>query len=831
MMSHSERETEGFSPDTATAPKAKPRKKIFKRLLLIVGLLLAVLLVVAVGAGLWFYAQLRASLPQLSGEVVVPGLEVPVTIERDGLGIPAIRAANRLDVARGLGFLHAQERFFQMDLMLRKRSAGEVAALMGPHPVYWDRQLRAHRFREQARRVLTRLPAAQRALVDAYTEGVNAGLGALEAKPFEYLVLRVDPEPWLPEDTLLAVITMFVELQRFTRDYEEGLDFMSSIMPAEMVEFLAPAGTEWDAPIVGEALVAPPIPPAAVFDLRQRDQSAALMGGNNEPTGGRLLAGSNAWTVADEYTAGEGALLANDIHLDIQVPNIWYRASFVWPAEDGSGDEHRVTGITLPGTPAMVVGSNGRIAWGFTSSLIDATDLIVLELDPNDENAYLTPQGPMPFERHTETIEVAHAPSQTVELRQTIWGPVIGEDRRGRPRVQRWVVHEDDALNLAITELETATNVDEAVEIAHRSGAPAQNFHVVDDSGRTAWTFLGRLPNRVGFDGRLPSSWADGTRRWDGLLPLEEVPTIVDPESGRLWSANQRVLSDEELAKLGDGGYRLGARARQIRDALFALEAATAEDMVKLQLDVRAPFFERWRELLLRILTPEAMADHPQRAELRRLAENWDGVATADSVGYRLVRGFRSFALRQVFGPLTASLTAENPEFNYQQLIDQAEGPLWRLVTEQPPHLLDPRFASWDEQLLAGVDTMLAYYESAGDGVALADRRWGQANPSWHVHVFSGNVPFAALWLDMPHVGQPGDRYMPRTQRFSFGATLRMVVTPGREEEGFAIMACGQSGHPLSPHYRDTYEAWRRGETAPFLPGPPVHTLTLQPPG
>lgn len=828
MMSNSERESVASQP--ATAPSAKPRKKIFKRLLLIVGVLIAVVLLVALGAGLWFHGQVRASLPQLTGEVVVPGLEAPVVIERDHLGIPTIRAANRLDVARGLGFLHAQERFFQMDLMLRRRSAGEIAALMGPATLVWDRQIREHRFREQARRVLAQLPAAQRDLVDAYTEGVNAGLGALEAKPFEYLVLRVDPEPWLPEDTLLTVISMFVELQRFTRMYEEGLDFMNSMMPAEMVEFLAPVGTEWDAPITGEAMVSPPIPPAAVFDLRQRDQNAAH-GGQNELAGAGLLAGSNAWTVADELTAGDGAILANDIHLDIQVPNIWYRASFVWPAEDGSGDEHRITGITLPGTPAMVVGSNGRVAWGFTSSLIDATDLIVLELDPNDDNAYLTPQGPMPFKRYTETIGVAHAPSETVEVRQTHWGPVIGEDRLGRLRAQRWVVHEDEAVNLAIIELETATTVDEAVDIAHRSGAPAQNFHVVDDSGRTAWTFLGRLPNRVGFDGRLPTSWTDGTRRWDGLLPVEEVPTIIDPESGRLWSANQRVLSDEGLAKVGDGGYRLGARARQIRDSLFAIEAATVEDMVNLQLDVRALFYDRWQGLLLRILTPEAVAANPQRDELRRLAESWDGYATADSAGYRMVRGFRSFTFRQVFGPLTASLTAENPQFDFQLLVDQAEGPLWRLVTEQPPHLLDPRFASWDDLLLAAADTMLAYYANMGDGVALADRRWGEANPSWHVHVFSQGIPFASRWISMPHVDQPGDRFMPRAQRLTYGATLRMVITPGREEEGFAIMPGGQSGHPLSPHYRDTYEAWRQGETAPFLPGPPVNTLTLQPSG
>ncbi|HEV2844927.1 MAG TPA: penicillin acylase family protein, partial [Thermoanaerobaculia bacterium] len=334
---------------------------------------------------MWFRGRMRASLPQLDGERALAGLSAPVEVERDDLGVPTVRGASRVDIARAIGFLHAQDRFFQMDL-LRRQSAGELAEIIGAPALETDREHRVHRFRTRARRVQEAAPPADRALLAAYTEGVNAGLAALGEKPFEYLALRVDPAPWRPEDSILVVYSMFIELHDEDGSNESELGTLRDTLPREMFEFLAPAGTEWDAPIAGEAFATPPIPGPEVFDIRKRPAVARPKAASLRPESsweeddGRAAIGSNNWAVAGSHSADGRALLANDMHLDIRVPNTWYRASFARP--DGAGGTLRMTGVTLPGVPAIVVGSNGHVAWGFTNSYGDWTDLVELEVDP-----------------------------------------------------------------------------------------------------------------------------------------------------------------------------------------------------------------------------------------------------------------------------------------------------------------------------------------------------------------------------------------------------------------------------------------------------------------
>src|SRR5436305_3156871 len=236
-----------------------------RRILLLLILLLAVPAVVV----LWFHHRLTASLPQLDGERRVAGLSAPVEVERDELGVPTIRAESRLDAARALGFLHAQDRFFQMDL-LRRQAAGELAEIFGRAAVKVDRRHRVHRFRALAERIVASSPPEERALLAAYTEGVNAGLSSLGGKPFEYLALRVDPAPWRPEDSILAVHAMFFELNDDRGRRESALGMLRDTLPAPMFELMAAPGTEWDAPLVGSTFVTPPIPGPEVFDLRDR---------------------------------------------------------------------------------------------------------------------------------------------------------------------------------------------------------------------------------------------------------------------------------------------------------------------------------------------------------------------------------------------------------------------------------------------------------------------------------------------------------------------------------------------------------------------------------
>jgi penicillin amidase len=785
-----------------------------------------VIVLLAAGA-LWAWSRVRASLPELDGERAMAGLSAPVTIERDALGVPTIRAESRLDAVRALGFLHAQDRFFQMDL-LRRQAAGELAELIGPAVIDADREHRVHRFRAVARRVVAQAAPEDRAIFEAYAAGVNEGLASLGTAPFEYLALLVDPAPWKTEDSILTVFAMFFELHDEDGSGEAELGLLHDTLPPEMFEFLAPPGTEWDAPLVGEAFGNPPIPGPEVFDLRKPaalPKAAAFRRQRPREEGEPYaLAGSNNWAVAGAHTADGRALLANDMHLGISVPNTWYRASIVRP--DGAGGALRMTGVTLPGGPAVVVGSNGHVAWGFTNSYGDWTDLVVVEVDPNDPKSYRTPQGPRRFTWTTETIKVKGGEDVGLEVRETIWGPVIDTDPRGRPRALAWTAHHPEAVNLRISGIEAARNLDEAVAVANQCGIPPQNFTVVDSTGRVGWTIIGRMPRRIGFDGQVPTSWADGSRGWNGWLTPEEMPRVIDPPGGRVWTANARVVGGEMLAKLGDGGYDLGARSRQIRDGLLALPKATPRDLLAIQLDDRALFQERWRNLLLQTLTPEAVGNAPRRRELRRLLEaTWTGRASVDSVAYRMTRTFRNFLLEQVFTSLTGQ--GDTPEEQRFGPTRQFEGPLWRLVTERPPHLLDPKFESWDEQLLAAADAMLEYYEEQGR--SLGDLTWGDRNTTRIRHPLSQAVPALSGWLDMPARQLPGDEDMPRVQGPGFGASERLVVSPGQEEKGFFHMPVGQSGHPLSPFYQAGHKAWEEGEPTPFLPGPAVHTLRLSP--
>ncbi len=814
-------------------PKLQRTLRVALRVFLIT-LGVAVLLLVA--SGLWLRHHLGQSLARLDGEIEIAGLVADVTIERDELGVPTIRGENRSDVARGLGFLHGQERFFQIDL-IRRKAAGELAELVGAAALPLDRRVRIHRFRARARAIVAAMEDADRQLLDAYVEGVNAGLDALDAPPFEYLVLGTEPKPWSGEDSLLAGYAMYLDLQGNGGHRESVYGLAHDLLPPALYEFLAARGTEWDAPIDGEMLATPAIPAPEDFDLRalgatelevaRRDAPEKMSGPDLQPTVIERDAGigSNNWAVAGAHTTHGGPLLAPDLHLGPAVPNLWYRASLPFPAPTPPGRERRVTGVTLPGVSAVMAGSNGDVAWGFTNSYGDWTDLVILEADPEDPDAYLTPDGPKRFERHQEVLRTADGGEEVLEVVETIWGPVWDTDHRGRQRALRWVAHDDRAVNFTVQWLESTSNLEEAMTVANRAGTPAQNFTVADRHGRVGWTIMGPMPRRFGHDGWLPSSWADGSRGWDGWLWPEEYPRVIDPESGRIWTANSRIVGGSMYELLGDGGYDIGARGKQIRDGLMAVERAGENDLLAIQLDDRALFLERWRELLLEVLTPEATAADPRRAELRRLALTWNGRASIDSAAYRLVRAFRLELRDQVFEALTARIKDVDDGFRYTRL-GQKEGPLWQLASTRPAHLLNPRFDDWQAQFLAAVDAILDdLLEGGGE---LAERTWGARNQVRVRHPLSRFMSFASRWLDMPTMPLPGDNNMPRVQGTTFGASERMVVSPGREEEGFFHMPTGQSGHPLSPHYGNGHRAWMEGQPTSFLTGATVHTVILK---
>jgi penicillin amidase len=773
----------------------------------------ATLFVLAAMAG-WLWYLFAASLPTLDGVVRIDGLSAPVRVERDGLGIPTITAANRVDLARATGFVHGQDRFFQIDT-LRRHPAGELSALFGEAALEEDKRIRLHRFRARARERLKAASPRERELLRAYAEGVEAGRRALWRQPWEYMLLRADPAPWSEEDSLLVVLAMYHMLQFSGVGHEQAQALAEDVLPQALAKFLSPEGSPWDAPMVGGALPGPAIPDAKEIDLRI--DPARWAPGPLVLTPLPVRPGSNNWAVAGARTRHGGAIVANDMHLGLRVPHIWYRARFVW--REG-GEEHQVTGVTLPGTPAMVVGSNTHVAWGFTNTEGDFTDLVLLG-ESEDVTA------------HQETIEVSGGRPVTLKVEETRYGPVLDRDHKGRRRALRWLAHDPDAVNLNLMGMETARTLEEALAIAPACGSPAQNLVVADRRGGVAWTVIGKFPRRVGFDGSVPAEW-NGERRWDGYLPPADYPRIVKPAEGILWTANNRVVGEPWQARLGRMNYDHGARAMQIRDGLRSRQALDEGDMLAIQLDDRALFLDRWQRLLLDVLTPGACRDDARLQALRREVVGWGARASVESVGFRAVRRWRAVVTQTVLSSLTAPCRKADPRFQAGRLSANTEESVWQLVTKRPAHLLPPGYASWETLLLGATGAVLTDVQgkSAGFEPALAAYTWGAANTSRVRHPLSPALGPLAGWLrlDMPAEPLPGDaRGMPRIQMQAEGASQRMAVSPGREDEGYFHMPAGQSGHPLSPHYRDGHEAWARGQATPFLPGAARHTVELRP--
>ena len=779
-------------------------------------------------AGGWFYLRMQASLPQLDGPATVAGLTAGVTIDRDSLGVPTITGANRADVARALGWVHAQERFFQMDLM-RRKAAGELAEVVGAAALGLDKAARMHGFRALARGAVARATAEERAVVEAYTAGVNAGLAALSEKPFEYLALRVSPQPWRAEDCGLVSYAITLDMQPDPVGYERMLGTLRETLGAEALAFFVPLIGPRDAALDGSTAPLAKIPPAQAINLRRAGAATpAKVSGLAPGAGERELPGSNAFALAGAHTASGVAMLANDMHLRLGLPNTWYRAALVWTDE---GTQRRVVGATLPGTPSLIVGSNGRVAWGVTAAQIDTCDLVVVQTGISPE-LYRVPgrEALAQIEVRPETILVKGGEPVVMEYRWTVWGPIVGADEKDRPIAQRWIAHEPEAINFGFFGFETAPNTAAAVAVAQRSGVTPLNVLIVDSAGEIAWTLAGRVPKRVGVDGRFPVMWTFGDRRWDGMLRPDEVPVVRAPAGGRLWSANHRMLGGAAAARLGDGGHDFPMRAAQIRDALAGLERAEPKDLLALQLDDRALALGRWRELLLRVLSPEVVAGKPDRAELRARVESGAARATTDDVGYRLVRGWRDAVAKRVLDPIFASCVAVDRKFNWGRL--PYEEPLWALLEQKPLHLLSPRESSWEELLVAAADEVVAGLEQSG--TPLAQATWGRKNVARIEHPLAQTLPAwvpnsLTSWLRLTADELPGDRDMPRFQRPNYGASERLVVSPGREAEGIFHMPGGQSGHPLSPFFRAGHAAWVRGDATPFLPGKTEHTVTLRP--
>ena len=796
-----------------------------RKLIRVAGRLLALCLLLVLVAVLVVWWLWRGSLAQIDGEAALPGLSAAATVERDALGTATVTAANEIDAARALGFVHAQERFFEMDL-LRRSSAGELSELFGEIAIERDREVRVHRLRARLAQDLDAALGDRRAVVEAYRDGVNAGLQALRRKPWAYELLRVDPQPWTIEDSALVGYAMFFDLQDESNSRELALWRIREVLPPALYALVAVDGSAWDAPLRGPARGDAVLPGADVVDLRTLPVPAADAEAieHSEPA----APGSNNFAVAGTLTADGRAIVANDMHLGLRAPALWFRARLRFDDARAPGGKVDVAGFTLPGIPAVIVGSNGHVAWGFTNSYGDWLDFYRVEWSKENKDGqqalYYTPDGQALATTTTEWIRVRGAAPVALEVRDTRWGPIVHTLPDGNALALRWTAHLPGALNFGLADLAFAADLDQGLAVADTAGIPAQNLVIGDRGGRIAWRLTAQLPQRsAGCEPTSPQD-VEATCRWTGWLSPTENPALVDPADGRLWTANARVVDGDALALVGDAGYANGARAKQIRDALQAKDRFTEADLLAIQLDDRALFLERWRQLL------HDEAERSGNADLRALADaagDWNGHASADSVGYRVVRAWRLAVVERIRDGLLAPARAALGDAFVMPDLPQLEAVAWPLLQQRPDHLLPRGTASWDALLAGAAADIRGQLEQAGP---LADRTWGERNTAAICHPLAAALPAPAkALLCMPADPLRGDGNMPLVQSPAFGASERMVVSPGHEADGIVHMPGGQSGHPLSPFWGAGHAAWVRGEPTPFLPGDAEHRLDLRP--
>lgn len=754
-------------------------------------LLLSVAFLLLVGA----YISLHLSLPKLTGELKTAKISSVTSIERDKLGTAVISGKNRQDVAFALGFAHGQDRFFQMDL-LRRNSAGELSEIFGPIAVNLDKQRRFHQLRKRANKALTQLPVAQQQLLDRYTDGVNQALAQQRLRSFEYLLTRSRPEPWHPSDSLLVIYSMYLDLQSNTIARDITLTLIDRMFGKPMRAFITQT-SNYQAALDHSLFPSdPPLIPMLESSLMANRRDSVI--------GEMAEVGSNNWAVTGTLTESGHAMLSDDMHLSFAVPIIWYRAQLNYT--DANGQAVQVTGISLPGAPAIVVGSNGKVAWGFTNAYIDTADWVAITADE-------------PLTQEQEPIALAGdvVDHQVITSR---FGPV--KTYAGQPYALSWVAHQDYAVNMELMALETVSDAEQGIAIAHGFGVPVQNMLIVDAKGNAAWQIAGAVPARPN-----PSDVAQEPEQVKLSLWQQgesHLPQAFNPSGARLWSANARVMSTNDARRFGDGGYALGARSAQVRDRLQEQEQFNEADFYRIQLDNQARFYRPWHDLLLKTLMSQ-----PQRfAEDIHHLQQWGECACSESIGFTLVKQFRSQLVDRSFAAIETPLSQH--QLSLSVLKRYLEPAMWQLLREQPASWLPSEYASWQEFVIGtyvmATQSLMAQHSESH---RYEDLAWGKVNTLHIQHPFSKQMPLLSRWLDMPKVAGFGDTFMPAVQRPNFGASQRFIVQPGLESQAILTIPGGQSGHPLSPYYRAGFDEYAEQAVTPLLPGAIQARLVLQP--
>ncbi len=791
---------------------AKPKKWLS------IGLGSIGLMVIAGGLG---YRGWLQSLPTLDGEFKLAKLSSPVSVDTDSHGIPLITASNRIDATRTLGYVTARDRLFQMDLM-RRKSAGRLAEIFGEMAIKSDLQSRTYGFSVRARQILFKQPAIHRQYLETYADGINSYLQQNPTLPFEFKVLGYQPEPWQAEDCLLVVLGMFENLTAWTESSERMLSIMDQTLPPEVLAFLTPDSDRFTDDLMKFTQSRRPpqgIPYSAMQSLLTGN-SADLRSLAKAPE--ETLAGSNAWVVSGSKSRDGRAILANDMHLGISVPNIWYRVELQYP-------EVRAVGLNLPGTPFLISGSNQHVAWGVTNLVGDFLDLVKLEINPDNAGQYRVGDQWQDFVERHETIHIKGAEPKALTIRETQWGPVAEQALLDEPVAIHWVALDTDAVNVGIADLEGSKSLDESLAIAKRAGGPQLNVLLADEHGHIAWTLTGKIPRRFGGDGAISHSWADGKTGWQEYVGPDEMPQSIDPTEGFLVSANDRRFAADFPFVIGHQ-FANGYRAYRINQRLKQAATHSEWSLFNLQQDTETEFYDYYQQLALKALSPDVLAQKPELIALRDYLVSWNGRADVASLGLPILVEFRKQLIDSVFTPFLNGCKQADKNFVFQW--NYVDTPLQVLLNERPAQLLPEaaQYKTWDQFILTQLENSASTVMSRHPNVGLADLTWGKQNIAGHAHPFSKALPLLSSALDMPHQALAGcGGFCVRVTGPDFGASERLVVSPNHLSEGILHMPGGQSGHPLSSFYKDQQAYWVEGLPMSLVTGKSQHKMVLKP--
>jgi penicillin G amidase len=783
------------------------------------------------------YFVAHSALPQLDGRVPVHGLSGSVTVTRDAHGVPTIEAATLEDVIFAQGYVTAQDRLWQMDVM-RRFAAGELSEILGPDTLKMDREQRILGLRAAARKSMASASARDRVFFEAYARGVNAYIASQgNHLPIEFRILKYAPKPWLPEDSVVIANQMVKDL-----NYHYFYDAL------HREKILAKLGPELTADLYVNRSWHDRPPTVMREDLEEQNNSGDTddeddsdddAGSDNSVTERQVapalagreddelpVIGSNDWVVSGAHTVTGKPLLCDDMHLGHQMPNLWYEAHL----HSGTLD---VAGVTLPGMPYVIVGHNQRIAWGFTNVGPTVTDVYVENFNP--QGAYRTPQGWVQPEHRTEVIHVKGQADVTVEVKTTRHGPIVTELVPGETRslALRWTLY--DGLRIPFFDVNMAQNWDEFRHAFSLLDAPGQNVVYADVEGNIGYQTTGKVPLRAAGDGSLPVSGADDAHEWTSYIPFDKLPHIYNPPSGIIATANGRITPDDYPNSISME-WEAPWRTARIYHVLESGRKFAPADMLALQTDVHSEpdLFVAERLVYAIDHHPQASVRAKQAADLMR---NWDGRMLANSASPTITevsaRELRRLLLEPRLGSVAADAQNNEATLSWKTYTWQMRS-VWleNILLHHPKRWLPEKYSSYEELLTAAVE---AAVNGTGSPKDLATWNWGKFNAVEIQHPILGKIPLLQRWSGPGIQEQSGSGYAVKAVSRNHGPSERFTANLANLDQSTLNIVTGQAGNFLSPYYMDQWKAWYGGSTftLPFsaqaVAAAKAHTLVLEP--